>query len=165
MPILISVKINPGFQQIGRKARAAHKKMMDQKRESMRLLGRALVIDLQKEAPKGKTGKFAKGHSYKTFEVGDKIEMRAYIPKPIGDWIRFGTKPHAIVAKGRALKFLWEKGPKSNSEFTAFHFYKRVWHPGTKPNRYDIRAKAKWQPKAIVELRKMARVFVITLVE
>ncbi len=160
----------PGFQQVGYKFRAAIQKTQDQRRESMRVLGRALVAALQQEAPKSQRGQhsgtFAKGHSFKTSEHGQIIELRVYVPKPLGDWIRFGTQAHAIAARyARALRFLWEGGPRSDNSFTAYHFYKRVWHPGTKPNRYDLRAFQKWRPQAIVELRKMGRAFVINMAE
>lgn len=175
MPILIRVITRPPFQQVQRKMKAAQKKLQDQQRESMRVMGRALVSQIQAEAPK-RSGKFAKGHTFKTFERGQAIELKIYFPKPLGDYIRFGTRAHAIAAKNaKALYFFWPKTgtavvvPKTGGFKTHMAGGKlwigkgAVWHPGTKANDYAARALARWRPRAVVELRKMGRAFVIGL--
>jgi hypothetical protein len=51
-----------------------------------------------------------------------------------GTHIQKGSPPRTITPKRKKyLRFLWEKGPQSSSDFTAFHFYKSVNWPGFKP--------------------------------
>lgn len=171
---IIRTTFRPSFQQVTHKFRAAREKMRGQQRESMRELGRLLVAAMRNEAPKGKTGNFAKKIAYRTFERGEAITVNVYMPQPLGDYIRFGTKAHAIRARSaRALSFDWPKigahvvvpkmgGFKTHMRNGVLWVGKGfVWHPGTKANRFDLRAKSRWQPNAIVQLKKMGRAFVI----
>lgn len=53
------------------------------------------------------------------------------VDHPAASFVLHGTPDHEIVAKGGALKFKW-KGK--------LVFFKRVHHPGTKPNNFLLRA-------------------------
>ncbi len=157
---VLKVRANPNFQQINRRFKAAQEKMEKQKHETMRNLGRQWVDFARSEAPEGRTGRFRQSIFYRTFQRGKVIEMRTYVEQPLGTWIKRGTKPHVIMARNaRVLRFLWENGPRSSSNFTAFHFYPRVNHPGTKENPYHERATRRWRPGAIVALRKIGKTF------
>lgn len=164
MPFTLKVYTRPGFKQIYNRYKSADKKRQDNQREEVKHLGQKWVEIAKQEAPEGRTGRFRKAIFYRTYVKGDMIELRTYHPEPLGTWITKGTRPHIIRAKNKkALRFLWERGPRSSETFTAFHFYKWVSHPGTKANPYHIRATKRWRPAAIVALRKIVQRFVIDL--
>ena len=51
-------------------------------------------------------------------------------PSQIWDYLLDGTRPHEIRAvRANALRFYWPKVGK-------VVFFKRVWHPGTKPSKF-----------------------------
>ena len=48
-------------------------------------------------------------------------------------FVHEGTEPHEIVPrKGKVLAFYWAGGPTG----AHVYFFKRIHHPGTKPNRF-----------------------------
>lgn len=164
MSIIFKATVQPPFRNIQGRFVAANKAMLEQQRESMKVLGKLWLEEVQREAPQGKTGKLRSGHSFKTFETGGKVQLRTYAPQPIATWITKGTKAHLIVARrARALAFEWPGGPRSTKRNTRMHFYKWVWHPGTKANDYLGRVHRVWMPFAQDELKKMGRTFVVEL--
>lgn len=160
---MLNVKVytRPTFRQVAQKSQVAYRKMLDTKRQGMRNLGQDWVSIARSEAPEGRTGRFRKSIAFRTFVQGQRVELRTYHAEPLGTYIIKGTQPHVIRAHGRALKFLWESGPKSDSTFTAFHFYRSVQHPGTKANPFHERAYRRWRPKAQGTLRAIGNSFVI----
>lgn len=156
--LYIQVKSKPSFQQIQARFTAAQKKQDERKHEAMRDLGREWVAAMRAEAPTGKTGNFKKHISYKTFASGPTVELRGYIPQPLGKWITKGTRAHMIYPKrGKYLAFFWPRG----FDGPRMYFFRHVHHPGTKPNPFDQRAMARWKPKAVVALRKLSSQFVM----
>src|SRR3990172_9517198 len=141
---VLKVTIKPTFQQLSKRALAAHKKMMDQKRESVRMLGRRYIEIARQEAPK-KTGTFAKSLIYRTFTKGETMGFTAHSKQPLGTFITKGTKPHIIRARKSVLYFFWPNGPRG-SRYYAFPF---VHHPGTQRNPYHEQAFRTWRPEAI----------------
>ena len=127
------------------------------RRDLVRGQGRRLKEMMQDEAPKGKTGKFAKGIRFKTFARGDAMGFTVSTPQPLGSWIIKGTRPHKIVArKASALAFYWPKIGK----YWVGH---SVNHPGTKPNPFAGRAYRRWLPGARSDLRTVASNFSRTI--
>ena len=166
---LIEVTIKPPFRDVAGRFTKANEELIKAKRDEMRALGAYLVDRLRAEAPKGKTGKFAESHSFKTFERGTDIELRTYSASPLGQFIRLGTKPHIIRAKyAKALAFHWPKVgmmtfvPRAGFPYTgeingAFWIGKGyVNHPGTPPNPYQERALQGMSPAMSAALSKMA---------
>jgi hypothetical protein len=112
----------------------------------------------QDEAPKGQTGKFAKGIRFRSFQTGDTVGFTTSIPQPLGKWITGGTRPHVITPKGPGypLRFFWAKLGR------VVYAY-RVNHPGTKANPFVKRAYDRWRPKAETEMRRISTRWVSTV--
>ena len=154
----------PPFREIKGRFVKATDEMRTGSRDYMRAQGRRMVVLAQEEAPVGKTGKFKKGIRFRTFDTGGSFGFSVSTPQPLGRWIMEGTKRHIIAARNvKALKFLWERGPRSSGTFTAFHFYKWVMHPGTKPNPFMSRAYRRWLPGARTGLRRLGLRFTRTI--
>jgi len=154
----IQVQSKPSFQQVEKKFTAAGKKQEEHRKTMIRTLGKSWQDEMRKEAPKGKTGKFARGIIYRTSQAGDAAMFRGYVPQPLGKWIIRGTKPHVIRAKNaKFLRFFWPRGPQG----AKVYFFRKVNHPGTKANPFDKKAMAKWKPQAIVALRKLSKQYVV----
>lgn len=165
MPIYFKATVNPPFRDILGRFQRANQALLEQQRDSMRVLGQIWLEEVRREAPEGKTGKLRSGHSFKTTQTGGRVELRTYAPQPIATWIIKGTKPHLIVARNaKALAFEWANGPRSTRRNSRMHFYAWVWHPGTKPNDYLGRVHRVWMPFAKEELAKMGRTFTAELV-
>lgn len=164
--VSFQIKMVPTFRGIGGRWETGSKELLNSKRDMVRGLGSQMQDYARQEAPKGRTGKFSENISFRTYikgknETGFTISMI----QPLGRWIMEGTAPHAIVARNaKALRFLWERGPRSSGTFTAYHFYVSVWNPGTKPNPFMDRAYRRWLPGARADLRKISRDFVRTFV-
>lgn len=95
-------------------------------------------------------GKLLDSLTYRVNRSGGNV--RAYMfSSGVGDILDAGIKqPYTIAARRRrSLKFLWETGPQSNENFTAFHFRYSVTHPAMPP----IRWKAKAQKVTIANLK------------
>lgn len=126
---------------LGRMA-ARTEALQQEKRETLRRIGRQTVAALQDAAPK-RSGDFAKGIGFRTDVRGRETRLTFYVGGPhafLLDYIRKGTRPHEIPtggaaaqrAKGYPLRFYWPKGPHGPD----IYYYWRVWHPGTKPNDF-----------------------------
>ena len=156
----ITITARPPFREITGRWAAAHEQLLQDKRKLIQAEAARMRDLAREEAPK-RHGKFAQGIRYRTFISGMDVGFEIQVPAPLGDWIALGTPPHVIEAKNkRALKFLWMNGPKSSSNFTAYHFYRRVFHPGTKPNPFLSRAFARWLPGARAGWRQISRDFI-----
>lgn len=176
MSSFLEVTVKPPFRDVQGRFTKATEELVKAKRDAMRELGQQGVNRLKAEAPRGKTGKFAASHTFKTFERGNAVELRFYSASPLGQFIRLGTKPHVIRAKrAKALAFFWPKVgmqtfvPKAGFPITgeaggAFWIGKGyVNHPGTKPNPYDERAFAGMSPAMQEQLSKITARFVQTV--
>ena len=126
-----------------RQTREAERQLGALRRRLLREERRELQKALRDEAPKGKTGKFARSIRAMVYDdpaTGMTI-LEAYVPPDMADlnrWIIGGTRPHRIprggsaeqMAKGYPLRFYWENGPNG----PGIYYFWSVWHPGTKPN-------------------------------
>jgi hypothetical protein len=64
-------------------------------------------------------------------------KVRLLWNKKYARFVEYGTRPHAIVARrASALRFFWRKGPAGPGTY----FYRRVWHPGTRPYKFGWNA-------------------------
>lgn len=168
MPGFLSITIRPPFRDLKGRFVKAEKGLLEDRREMLRNLGRRYVELAKKEAPK-RTGNFAAGIFYRTYEMGKNLEMRAYSPEPLGTFIRRGTDPHQIAARNKgALYFYWPKVgmftvvPKAGG-FKTHVADNKLWigkgyvdHPGTKANNYNERAYDQWKPEGRPALRQIA---------
>ena len=157
---VITVTSTPPFRDVLGRFAKAEKQFLESKREGMRNLGRRWVAIARDEAPYGKTGKFRKSIAYRTSQSGSTVGFSTYSAQPLGKWITQGTKAHFIRARRvRFLRFDWPKGPNG----PGIYFFRKVNHPGTKPNPYHERATARWMPEADMELRRISRKYVMTV--
>ena len=166
---LIKVTVKPTFRDVRGRFAKADDRMREQKRLSMRYLGMRWVNIAREEAPKGKTGNFARSIIYRTSEQGNNVILQTYAAQPLSTFIVRGTKSHQIPPRlAGALYFFWPKVgmfvvvPK-NPKFRTHVSDDKLWvgkgyvdHPGTKPNPYVQRAYARWKPEAQPELRRIA---------
>jgi len=134
--------------------------LSNKRREQIREIGRRWVEIARDYAPK-RTGEFARGIRYQTYEEEGEVGIRGYIPQPLGAFIIEGTKPHRIRAKNAgALHFIWEENdymevivPKVGGQQTRLIMggglldrdllvigKGYVQHPGTRPNPFTARA-------------------------
>jgi len=155
----INVTIKPPFRDIHGRFVKADARLIEDRREMVRHLGRRWVELARSEAPE-KTGKFKRGIGFKTYVRGTAITLQSYRPEPLGTWITGGTKAHIIRAKhAKALRFYWANGPHGAGMYS----FRAVHHPGTKPNPYPARAYPKWKPEAHEQLRRISRNYVQTI--
>jgi len=173
--VVFEIKSIPPFRNVKGQFTKANENLLKDKRDFMRSEGKRMTDLAQQEAPKGKTGKFAKGIRYKTFLSGTEVGFNVTTPQPLGRYILEGTKPHRIVAKrAKALFFYWPKvgmntlvprkgwymtGPDDRAGL--FFIGKGyVNHPGTKPNKFMSRAYRRWLPGARQGLNQISRNYI-----
>jgi len=167
--------IEPQFLDLSERFVKAFEMLEESKQESVRRLGARWVSLAQAEAP-ARSGAFASGIEYQPFREQATFGFRGYSPQPLGNWIKFGTKPHPIAPRNApALKFYWRKtglftivpkggGFKTHRVGRTLYIGKgRVDHPGTQPNPYHIRAYEMFIPEVREEAKRLGRDFVITL--
>lgn len=103
------------------------------------LLSNRWVEIAREEAPK-KSGNFAESIVSEVFEEESEVGFKAYRAAPLGGWINHGTQAHEILPRSSnkkgVLSFFWENGPKGPGDYV----FKKVNHPGAKPNEYYDRA-------------------------
>jgi len=156
---MLKITVSAPFRDVRGRFAKATAELKAQRREMLRDLGRVWVGLVRIEAPK-RTGKFARGHIYRTLERGDTLILRGYAPQPLAGWITEGTRAHRIPKSGnKLLAFFWERGPKG----PGMYFFMHVFHPGTKANPYQQRALARFAPYAQLQLRRICRNFVLDL--
>jgi hypothetical protein len=106
--------------------------------------GRLLVTESVRAVTPRKTGKLAeRTYAIRRTSLGRMaIEVRSdrmtegRNPRPLVPLILRGTPPHTITAvNAKALHFTTKRGGEV--------FAKSVRHPGTRPNRYDLKARAR----------------------
>jgi len=182
----IVIKSIPPLRNLKGRFETAHKQLLEDHRDMMRVQGRRMKELAQDEAPVGKTGKFKAGIRFRTFAKGAQVGFTVSTPSPLGDYISEGTRPHIIRAKEKkALYFFWPKfggyvvvprrpsGPtRVVSSYSAYGGGRKdtLWigkgyvnHPGTKPNPYLSRAFRRWLPGARADLSKASTRYVRTI--
>jgi len=177
--VVFSITSKPPFRNVKGAFTKAHQKLLEEKRELMRSEGRRMVELAKAEAPKGKTGKFAAGIRFQTFQAANDVGFKVTTPQPLGRYILEGTKPHVIRPRNKnALYFYWPVvgmftlvprnsffGPYTGTMVTGgetvFLIGKGyVNHPGTKPNPFMSRAYRRWLPGARTGLNRISRNYV-----
>lgn len=139
---LFKLEINPTFREFDGRFAKATDQLLDDRRKQVKSLAAQHVGYMQDEAPK-KSGEFAKGIRWRSFVKGTaSLGYTISEPDPLGRWIRLGTKPHTIQPKGAGypLAFYWAK-------IGGMMYTYKVNHPGTEPNRYDLRANERIEPE------------------
>jgi len=173
----IEITIRPPLRDLQGRFTKATTDLLEQKRASVKKLGRAWLMLARTEAPIGKTGRFRASINYRTFQEGSTVGFRGYGAQPLGTWIIEGTKTHPIQANAaNALCFFWPKAgrwvvvPKGGGFKTHVRADGKLWigkghvdHPGTQPNPYNVRAYDAWRPEAEVELRRISKNYIATL--
>lgn len=133
------------------------------RRELAREAGRVMVEQLKIHAPR-KTGKFAAGLFYRTYEYGDRSETRFYAGGEHSYVLPFlaeGTAAHPIPrggtaaqqARGYPLRFFWPRGPHGPGIYRYWH----VQHPGTAASPFIGRACATAQPRIAALMARSVR--------
>ena len=108
-------------------------------RKSLNAIGRRGVQLLRNFAPH-KTGKLARSLHYSITGPSDTPRVNFFDRVPYGELVISGTRPHTIFARNaKALRF---------TVGGRVVFAKSVQHPGTKPNRYQERARRPFQRDA-----------------
>lgn len=166
--------IEPQFLGISDRFVKAFDALNEEKQESVKRLGARWVQLAQAEAPK-RTGAFASGIDYKPFREEATYGFAGYSPQPLGNFIKFGTKPHPIAPRNAdALKFYWQRtglytivpkggGFKTHRVGSTLYIGKgRVDHPGTQANPYHERAYEMFLPLVQEEAKRVSKRFVIT---
>lgn len=117
-------------------------------RDGARTIGRRWVEIVREEVPRV-SGGLAKSQITRTYVRNGQVELRTYQKQPQGTWVSKGTKAHIIEARKRPwLVFFWERGPEGPRVYK----FKKVNHPGAKPNDYLDRSVERLEPEANQEL-------------
>ena len=140
--------INPTFRDLAGRFATANKNLLEDRRSILQAEGRRFQSIARAEAPK-KTGDFARGIKWRSFIRANAVGFTISTPKPLGDWIARGTPPHVIVPRGPGYPLRFVIGGRTIYTY-------RVNHPGTKPNPFMQRAKDKWMPGAMTNIRRIA---------
>jgi len=133
-----------------------------ERRALIRNAGRTFTEALARHAPK-RTGEFARGLFYRTYDRGYTSEARFYAGGKhafVLPFLIYGTRPHTIptggsaaqMAKGYPLTFYWEKGPAGKGWYSFWS----VQHPGTKPSPFVDEAYREIGPQLKSDLQKVA---------
>lgn len=80
-----------------------------------------------------RTGEAAQSLSWEPTAEGAQVQVTGRRADII-EMLRYGTRPHEIVARRKSLAFMWPGGPQGSG----IHFYRRVMHPGTRPNDFVL---------------------------
>lgn len=143
-----------GFRESRGRFNAKERLLQIEKRNMVRDVTQEYRDAMRVEAPK-KTEVYARGINYRTDERGNITTGTVYASGKhafLTDIIINGSRPHPIpvggaaemMAKGYPLRFFWEKGPQGPK---VYHFW-TVNHPGTKPNDFVTRARARMDAPA-----------------
>jgi len=170
--VAFEIKSIPTFRELNGRFARAEKELLNARRDEMRAGGSRFVQLAREEAPR-KTGKFAEGIRFRTFQEAAALGFKVTTPQPLGKFIIGGTKRHRISAKNAgALRFFWPKvgmmvmvpkggGFKTHvSGGTLWIGKGYVMHPGTKPNKFIGRAYRRWLPGARAMLARISTRFV-----
>lgn len=173
MPFTYKVTLKPPLRTVRGKFSKAHAVLNRERRNMMRNQGRRLVALAKDEAP---GDEFPKSIKFRTSDKGKgNLSLALYHKEPLGTFITEGTKKHPIVAvNAKALRFYWPKGgfgkwspsgagKQKLTMHGGMHMFKKVNHPGTKPNRYVRRARKRWMPGARKDLSAAAKKYVEVL--
>lgn len=170
-----SITFKPTFRDLAGHFAKADKRLLEEKRKSVRYLGKRWVEIAREEAPV-RSGEFRDSITFKTFIKNDEISLRTYQAEPLGKWIILGTKRHPIYPKNKSALYFWfgKVGmfavvPKGGG-FRTHVAGGKLWigkghvdHPGTKPNPYNARAYARWMPEVEKEINRISTRFVTDL--
>jgi len=152
----IKLEAKPTFREWDGRFTKASEELLKSRMPIVSEIGKVLLQAAQQEAP---GEKYPLSLKYKTFREGaQSVGVRIIGPQPLTTFIIEGTKPHAIVARrARVLAFHWEKGSRG----AGMYFFPRVWHPGTKPNPFHLRAMEASQDEAMTLVKRIStrRVF------
>lgn len=162
------MRIDLTFEAIGYRDAAGRfakrtKETVVRRREMVREAARALLSALKARAPK-RTGTFAQGLSYRTYETGTATQARFYATGAHAFVLPFlteGTRPHPLpkggspaqLAKGYPLRFFWEKGPRG----PGIYRYWSVHHPGTDPDPFIQQASSDASHQVHATVQQAAR--------
>lgn len=147
MSAVFRITSTPTFRDLRGRFARAEQTLLTARREEYRALGGRSRDVLAANAPR-KTGAFAGGIRYRTFERGDAIGVTLSVPAPLGDFITLGTKAHAIrPVSASVLRF--EAGGETV-------FARGVNHPGTRPNPFIQRSLEQLAPEIDVAVRRIS---------
>ena len=177
--LVIDTHWTPDLERVQGRWIQADKQFNQRNRALMKQYGRKAKDLTQDEAPKGKTGKFARGIRFRTYARAKTIMgFTITVPQPIGTFILKGTKKHIIKARNAsALSFFWAKigmravvpkhgGFKTHVRSDVLWIGKgHVDHPGTKANPFVQRAKRRWWPQMAKEIKGISRDYAADLVD
>lgn len=151
MPTFVKIEAKPTFRDFQGRFTKARKSLLDERRKSVKRLGKKYVVVSKREAPKGKTGKFAESIGYQTYQTADAVGFRAFAQMPLFAFITEGTRPH-IIRGNPILAFHWDRGP----EGPGMYFFAYVNHPGTEANPFHDRAWDETEDEIMPEMRKIS---------
>jgi hypothetical protein len=160
MPVIVRVATNQFRDMIGRFARATNAAAVEHSRSHVETAARTLKEALRAEAPVGKPDPLGRprkepplaqniGYNLRRGGRGWQIEFNA---PPHARFVIGGTRPHPIYGKKCPLHFYWERIGR------AVWFWS-VNHPGTLPNRFDVRAARRVKAEVDRELGRGTLVF------
>ena len=138
--------------------RRAERNLAPNRQEMLRNEAKQLQAFARFEAPQGRTGRFRQSIVAEAFETGTDGRIELSSGRPIGRFIRFGTKPH-LIRGNPILAFQWAAGPAGPGTY----FYRKVQHPGTKPDDFAKRAVTRWLPRGRIAVRQIGLDFVADL--
>lgn len=155
MSAVFRVTSSPTYRDVRGRFARAEQALLTARRDEYRALGAQLRDALAQAAPR-KSGRFAAGIRYRTFERGDTLGVTLSVPAPLGDYITQGTKPHTIrPVSASVLRF--EAGG-------GVVFARYANHPGTKPNPFIEQTLQRAQPDIETALRRISTRWEMALV-
>lgn len=170
MPIIVTVETDRFRDLLGRFASVRDSRAVEHAREHAHRAGRILSDALRQEAPSSRPDPLGRpkppGYRKLRDNINAQVEMKGGPPPgfeikmtapPQVRFVLDGTPPHIIprggsaeqMARGYPLHFWWHK---QNREA----WFWSVNHPGTQPNRFDLRALRKVRERVLEEARRGA---------
>lgn len=158
MPVIVQVQTNQFRDVLGRFASVRNETAVAHSRAHVQTAARMLQQALREEAPRGTPDPLGRPRRYPVlwqsiwFQTvrspkGWAVEFRA---APQVRFVLGRTRPHEIRGRRCPLHFYWHRmGVEA--------WFWSVNHPGTRPNRFDLRAARRVKGRMTTEMRRGAR--------
>lgn len=158
LPVTLELRVT-GYRDLYGRFMKADTKLINERISFMRNVGQRIVQLAKEEAPGNPQGEFKKSFTFIIARKGSVVRGEFLSPEPLTSWIVRGTRPHTI-----RVGPLFRGMPIFQQTSTAFgrggrggiFYYRKVKHPGTKPNPFVERVAIRIDPEISDHLARVA---------
>lgn len=158
LPVSIEVDVR-GYRDLQGRFIKADANLISERINFMRTIGKRIIQLAKEEAPGNPSGEFKKSFTFIIARKGSAVRGEFLSPEPLTSWIVRGTKPHNIYVSPlhRGMPIFQQTSTRfGRGGRGGLFFYRKVRHPGTKPNPFVERVAIKIDPEVSEQLSKVA---------